>query len=195
MTLRYENVTGDQVAGLVSDLAALRIEVFRDWPYLYDGNLAYEQRYLARYADAASAIIVVARDGDRIVGAATGMALEDHVDDFTDALPDLDPKEVFYCAESVLLPQYRGQGAGHRFFDAREEQARACGRRYAMFCGVLRPADHPARPADYVPLDGFWRRKGYAPVPGAQAAFAWRDVGASRETSKALQVWLKDLQA
>ena len=25
--------------------ARLRIEVFRDWPYLYDGDLAYEQSY------------------------------------------------------------------------------------------------------------------------------------------------------
>jgi hypothetical protein len=27
---------------------SLRIAVFRDWPYLYDGSLEYEREYLAR---------------------------------------------------------------------------------------------------------------------------------------------------
>ncbi len=195
MSLTFETVTGYRIDRVVSDLANLRVRVFRDWPYLYDGHMAYEQRYLSGYANAAAGVIVLARSEGRIVGAATGMALEDHADDFRDALPDYDPSEVFYCAESVLLPQYRGQGAGHKFFEVREAQARAMGRRYAMFCGVVRPGDHPARPVDYVPLDGFWRKRGYAPVAGAIAEFSWRDVGAKRATPKALQVWLKDLTA
>ncbi len=193
MTLTFETVTGHRIARLVPELAVLRIRVFRDWPYLYEGNLGYEHRYLASYTNAQGAVIVVARAGDRIVGAATGMALEDHADDFRTAMPDLDARQVFYFAESVLLPRYRGQGAGHHFFDAREAQARAVGRRYAMFCAVDRPQDHPARPADYVPLDGFWRNRGYAPVAGAKASFSWRDVGTPKPTTKALQVWRKDL--
>ncbi len=195
MTLTYQTVTGEGIAALVPDLAALRIAVFRDWPYLYAGSQQNEARYLASYATARAGVIVVARDEGKIVGAATGMALEDHADDFGAALPDVDPADVFYCAESVLLLPYRGQGAGLRFFAEREAQARAAGRRYAMFCAVMRPADHPARPDDYVPLDAFWRRRGYAPVEGAVAQFAWHDVGADEETTKPLQVWLKDLTA
>ena len=36
-------LTGDAVAGALDDLARLRIAVFRDWPYLYDGDVAYER--------------------------------------------------------------------------------------------------------------------------------------------------------
>ena len=34
----------------VEQVAALRITVFREWPYLYDGSVDYEARYLSAFA-------------------------------------------------------------------------------------------------------------------------------------------------
>ena len=104
-----------------------------------------------------------------------------------------DMAEVFYCAESVLLPEYRGQGVGHRFFDLREAHARRLGYAKVAFCGVQRPADHPMRPAEYQPLDPFWTARGYAKVEGAVARFSWKDLGDAEETQKPLQFWLRAL--
>ena len=101
--------------------------------------------------------------------------------------------DIFYCAESVLLPAYRGQGIGHAFFDAREAHARALGRRYSAFCGVVRPASHPLKPSDYAPLDPFWRKRGYTPVEGAVAHFRWKDIDQERETDHPLQFWMRPL--
>ncbi|SDK62708.1 GNAT family N-acetyltransferase [Paracoccus chinensis] len=187
-------LTGEAVAGALDDLARLRIAVFRDWPYLYDGDRAYEREYLKAYT-APGAVVVAALDGNRIVGAATGAPMEDHAEDFAAAFADRPERleDIFYCAESVLLPEYRGHGLGHAFFDGREEQARSLGRRYSAFCSVIRPADHPARPADYRPLDGFWRKRGYEPLPGVIASFHWRDLGDAEETTKQLQFWMKPL--
>jgi GNAT superfamily N-acetyltransferase len=195
MSLRIAPIGRDALADALPELARLRIAVFADWPYLYDGDEAYEARYLAAYRDSPGAIVVGAWDGERLVGAATGTPMEDHADDFAAALAGcgLAAERVFYCAESVLLPEYRGQGAGHRFFDLREEHARALGRSHAAFCAVIRPADHPMRPAGYRPLDAFWRARGYAPVDGAIARFAWRDLGAAEESEKPLQLWLRRL--
>jgi len=186
---------GTDLAPVLADVARLRIAVFRHWPYLYDGDMDYELRYLGTYQDQPEAVIVLAHDGARVVGASTGLPMELHADGFSAALDlaGLDPQDCFYCAESVLLPGYRGQGAGHRFFDLREAQARDLGRRWSVFCSVDRPEDHPARPADYRPLHGFWRKRGYAPVPGAFAHFDWRDIGEQAETTKPLQLWLRDL--
>ena len=176
-------------------LARLRIEVFRAFPYLYDGDVDYEERYLSTYRESPGAIVVGAWDGDRLVGAATGTPMEDHADEFGAPFEAQGYRlgDIFYCAESVLLPAYRGQGVGHAFFDHREAHARALGRRHACFCGVIRPADHPARPADYAPLDPFWRKRGYAPVEGVVAHFAWRDIGDAEETEKPLQFWMREL--
>ncbi|OWU84104.1 GNAT family acetyltransferase [Oceanicola sp. 22II-s10i] len=187
-------LTGPALHAALDDVARLRIEVFRAFPYLYDGDLAYERRYLESYL-APSAIVAAAFDGTRIVGAATGTAMEDHSDDFAAAFADRPEPltEIFYCAESVLLPEYRGRGIGHAFFDAREAHARALGRRFSAFCAVSRPDTHPRRPVDYAPLDAFWRKRGCAPLPGVSARFAWRETGQINETDHTLQFWMRGL--
>lgn len=187
-------LTGAALAEALDDVARLRIAVFRDFPYLYDGSLDYERDYLRAYLSP-GAVVVAALDDGRIVGAATGAPMADHAADFAAAFADrpepLD--QIFYCAESVLLPDYRGHGLGHAFFDAREAHARKLGARWSAFCSVIRPADHPARPADYRPLDGFWTRRGYQPLPGVVAQFSWRDLDQPSDTTKDLQFWMRPL--
>uniref|UniRef100_UPI0035B268EE GNAT family N-acetyltransferase n=1 Tax=Paenirhodobacter enshiensis TaxID=1105367 RepID=UPI0035B268EE len=188
--MEVRTLTGAALDAALDDVARLRIAVFRDWPYLYEGSLEYERDYLQSY-HGAGAVVVGAFDGARLVGAATGTPLEDHAEDFAApfAATGLKLSDVFYCAESVLLPEYRGHGLGHAFFDAREDHARALGRGWSAFCSVIRPADHPARPTGYRPLDAFWTKRGYAPMPGVVARFRWTDVGEDRQTEKPLQFW------
>ncbi|MTH77836.1 GNAT family N-acetyltransferase [Paracoccus aestuariivivens] len=187
-------LTGDAVLDVLDDLARLRITVFRDWPYLYDGDIEHEREYLTAYRHP-GAVVVAAYDGELMIGAATGAPMEDHAEGFRTAFAGRPEQldEIFYCAESVLLPDYRGRGLGHVFFDGREAQGRALGRRYSAFCSVQRPTDHPLRPADYRPLDDFWRKRGYEPLSGVVAEFDWKDIDAPDSTKKPLQFWMKTL--
>lgn len=191
MTLRVAPVSRADLPALINEVARLRITVFRDWPYLYDGDLEYEERYLRPYLESDDAIVVGAWDGERLVGASTGAPMEDHAEEFAApfAAKGIDLSTVFYCAESVVLPEFRGRGVGGRFFDEREAQARRLGRTFVCFCAVIRPADHPQRPVDYAPLDGFWRARGYAPMEGVTATYDWRDTGDAIETAKPMQFW------
>ncbi|QHQ35168.1 GNAT family N-acetyltransferase [Algicella marina] len=193
--IRVEVLEGAALDAVLDDLARLRIAVFRDFPYLYEGDMAYERKYVQVYRDSADAIVVAAYDGQRMVGASTGLPLEDHEDDFGAPLAthNIAEETVFYCAESVLLPEYRGHGLGHAFFDRREEKARALGRSHAMFCSVVRPEEHPARPADYRHLGPFWRKRGYTPLDGAVVTFDWKDIGDAEQSAKLLQVWIRAL--
>lgn len=193
--VEVRRLTGPALAEAIPAVAALRIDVFKSFPYLYDGDLAYEAAYLAPFATSSDSVLIAAFDGDTIVGASTGTPLLSHGDAFAAAFAqtDLDLSKVFYCAESVLLPQYRGQGIGHAFFDHRETGARALGCTYSAFCAVVRPQDHPARPETYRSHDVFWRGRGYAPLPGIVAHFSWKDLGDASETSKPLQFWGRTL--
>lgn len=195
MSLRVETLRGAALDAALDDVARLRIVVFRAWPYLYDGDVEYERGYMQVYRNSDQTVLVGAFDGDRLVGAATGTPMTDHAQDFASAFEGsgYDLSEIFYCAESVLLPEYRGQGVGHRFFDLREEHARALGAKYTAFCGVQRPLDHPMRPADYAPLDPFWRKRSYQPLEGVVAKFRWKDLGDEAQTEKPLQFWLREL--
>ena len=194
MTVTTRVLTGEALAAALEDVARLRIRVFRDFPYLYDGDEDYEADYLRAY-QSPGAVVVAAMDGGRVVGAATGAPMADHAADFAAAFADRPESldQIFYCAESVLLRDYRGLGIGHAFFDAREAHARKLGLAFSAFCSVIRPADHPARPGNYRPLDDFWLRRGYAPLPGAVARFSWRDRGDTAESEKAMQFWIKAL--
>lgn len=188
-------LAGADIAAALPDLARLRIEVFRAFPYLYAGTPEYEARYLSAFAGARDAVIIAARDGDRIVGCATGSSLDGHHAEFAAPLKaaGVDLATTFYCGESVLLPAWRGRGIGHAFFDRREAHARDRGYARACFCAVVRACDHPLRPKDYTPLDAFWRQRGYAPLEGGFAHFSWTDLGESVETAKPMQVWIRTL--
>lgn len=195
--LRIESLTGAAARAVFDDLARLRIAVFREYPYLYEGSVEYERRYLASYADSAGGVVAAAFDGDRMVGAATALPLVDAEDAFAEPFraAGIDPARVFYLAESVLLPEYRGRGAGHAFFDAREARARDLGYGVTAFCAVVRPDDHPLRPAGYRPHDAFWKKRGYTPRPDMIARFSWQDIGEERETEKPMMMWVKGLGA
>lgn len=188
-------LSGQEISDHAEDVARLRIAVFRDWPYLYDGELAYERQYVESYRDHAGALLVGAFDLGRLVGASTSTPLEDLSAEFAAPFSarGIPRDHVLWGPESVLLPLYRGQGIGHRFFDFREAHARALGRSHVAFASILRPDTDPARPANARSNDAFWRGRGYQPMDGAQVTFEWRDVGDKVETPKQLQVWWRAL--
>jgi GNAT superfamily N-acetyltransferase len=194
--LDVKSVTGDDIFKILPDLGRLRIIVFRDWPYLYDGTLEYEQKYLDQFAKAKGAVVICAYDGDQMVGASTGAPMIEHAGEFGEPFKKAgyDISKIFYCGESVLLKSHRGHGLGHAFFDGREAQARKLGGfEKSTFCRVIRPDDHPLKPEDYAPLDPFWRKRGYEPVDGIVATYEWKDVDQPDETTHKMQFWMKTL--
>jgi len=188
---------GGGLRDCIEDIARLRIAVFRDWPYLYDGDFDYERGYLSRFAASDGALCVAAYDGVRMVGASTAMPLaQEHAAitaPFVSAGYDLD--RIFYCAETVLLPAYRGRKLYRQFFERREGYARLLSvYDTVVFCGVVRPADHPLRPADDRPLDDIWRRFGYTPQDDLICHFSWKDIDREAATEKPMRFWMKPLE-
>ena len=194
--LELKRLSGEALNQYIPELASLRIEVIRDFPYLYDGDTEYESRYLQTYIQCPESVVVLAFDGDKVVGASTGIPLKFETDEvkapFIKAGLNID--EIFYCGESVLISKYRGQGAGVAFFDHREDHARELGGyQYSCFCGVQRPDDHPRRPAGYRPLDNFWRKRGYEKHPELHTTFSWKEIGEADESPKPMTFWMKAL--
>lgn len=193
--IRIERRSGKDLEKFIPELARLRIAVFRAFPYLYDGDPAYEENYLQTYIDSPDSVIVLAFAGETVVGASTAIPMRHE----TAAVkrPFLDqgynPEEVFYCGESVLQKDYRGLGIGVRFFQEREAHARELGGfRFISFCCVERPANH-RRPGNYVPLDAFWHKRGYRKHPELQTWYTWKDLDEDQETPKPMTFWLKPL--
>ena len=193
--IEVRKLSRDEAEARFDDLAALRIEVFRAFPYLYDGDAAYERAYLATYMRAPGAVVIGALDGDRLVGAATATPLGEHRAEFAApfAARGLDVDDFFYFGESVLKSVYRGQGIGVRFFEERERAALEAAFGKCVFSAVIRPAGHPERPAGYTPLNRFWKKRGYDRIEGLVTGFSWRDIGDDAETEKPMEYWMKAL--
>lgn len=179
----------------LATLAGLRLRVFREWPYLYEGDLDYEKSYLETYAGCPEAVVVVAEAGNQVIGASTAipMAYEPMTVQAPFLSTSINPAMVFYFGESVLLPEWRGQGIGHLFMDARENAARDAGFAWAAFCAVERAEEDPRRPADYQPLHAFWRKRGFARCPELHTTFSWKEIGETDESPKLMVFWIKSL--
>lgn len=195
MDLRYLSLRGKAIAEYLEPLAALRLQVFRDWPYLYDGTLAYERHYLETYVRCAEGLAVLVFDGEHCVGASTALPLsaahsEMHAPFLHQGLP-ID--QLLYFGESVVQASHRGRGIGVRFFELREAHAHALGLRQCAFCAVDRPASHPLKPEGYVPNDGFWMRRGYRRHPELSCRFDWQDLGEPAVSAHTLTYWLRTL--
>lgn len=194
--LSFQTKTGSEIESVFDGLAALRITVFRDYPYLYEGSFDYEKEYLKTYSQSERAFLFAVYDGPKMVGATTCIPLRDETADirkpFKEARFDLDT--IFYFGESILLPEYRGLGLGHRFFDEREAHARSFGTfKTVCFCSVERPGNHPAKPADYRPNDAFWTKRGYTKIPSLRSTLDWPDLGETVSTFKPMVYWMRSL--
>ena len=193
--LRIQRFAGDAIKPYITDLAALRIKVFHDYPYLYAGNLAYEETYLKTYTDCAASVLIAVFADNKMVGASTAIPMQHEMNaikaPFISA--DYDLNKIFYLGESVLLPEYRGQKVYPQFFTEREAAAREQGFPVTAFCAVEREPQHPSRPAQYRPLDEIWKKAGYTKHPELTAYFSWPEIGATEETTKPLTFWLKTL--
>jgi GNAT superfamily N-acetyltransferase len=195
MDIEVRTLHGAELEGALPALAELRIAVFAEWPYLYDGDLAYEQQYVREFATEPGSVLVAAIRGARLIGAATASPMSGQKPEFRAPFEALgyDISKLFYFGESVLLKAFRGHGIGHAFFDRREIAAHEAGATHACFAAVVRPENHPERPAGYRPLDDFWRGRGYARVEGLTTELAWKDHDDRAETAKLMQYWMRRL--
>lgn len=195
MNLRVEALHGAEIARHVDALAALRITVFREWPYLYEGSPDYETRYLQTYLNCPRSLAILVWDGADCVGAST-------VQPLTDAPPDMqkpfitagmDLSRIDYFGESVLLRAYRGKGLGVKFFELREAHARSLGLSTCAFCAVQRDAADPRKPADDVANDVFWNKRGYRKQADLHTTLNWPDVGETTGSDKPMTFWTRDI--
>lgn len=196
MSLRFCAKKGSEVADILEELASLRIVVFRVFPYLYDGSLEYEKVYLQTYINAERSFVFCVYDDTTLVGATTCIPLTDETPEVKE--PFIEAHEsierIFYFGESILLPAYRGLGLGHRFFDEREAHARSFGTfQTTCFCAVERPNNHLLKPADYEPLNAFWKKRGYVQQTHLQSKFEWQDIGEDVPTFKTMNYWSREI--
>ena len=184
-------VAGQEVEQYIDDLALLRISVFREYPYLYEGNMEYERSYLQKFVQGEDCIIAVVLDNGHVVGAVSGLPLaleEAEVRGPWKKASSLDG--VYYISEILLKPDYRGLGLGKQLMEALEEWVAASGKFTEIaLATVVRPKDDPRRPATYRDAQRFFADRNYHIKEGVTCTIAWQEIDEADTTSKPLQFW------
>lgn len=179
----------------IEQLGRFRIAIFREYPYLYEGDLEYERRYLSRYSRSADSILASVEDDDGIVGACTAIPLKDEDPEFQQPFRPEPLDNFFYIGEILLRPEARGQGLGSALLSNVIQLIEAGGARTIVLCAVDRGAHHPLRPAQYVPPDALWRKFGFVKDDNRIVRYHWKDLGDTVETEKPMTVWRRECGA
>jgi ribosomal protein S18 acetylase RimI-like enzyme len=191
----YSILRGEEVYACSDELAALRINVFREYPYFYDGNLENEKNCLSQYLSANSALVIV-KSGERIIGAITGIPLNEAFSDCKNFFVENEiPMEgIFYLGEISLLKEYRGQGIGAQMYELFEEFVRK-NRIYKeiALCEVMSPKEDPRCTSDCFYLDSFLTKIGYIKNPAWTIQFSWKELNSQEEFYHPMRFWSKKL--
>ncbi len=196
MKIKYELLNCDDISNYLLELANLRIEVFKEFPYLYEGSIDYEMRYLTRYQKSKNSLVIICLIDNKVVGASTCISLLDEDDDFKSPFlnKEWDIAKIYYFGESIIKKDYRGNKIGHEFFRLREEFAKEKLQqhlKFTTFCSVIRKENHSKKPHEYRPLDNFWKRLGYSDDYNLFTEYSWKDIDKKIEDSKKMKFWIK----
>jgi len=195
MDITEQLLTGTDIAGALDDLATLRLDIFPEYPYLYQGLRENEFKYLGTYAEAPDACVILAHEEDAVIGAVTGMPLIHEDAQMLDAFAGtaFQLNETYYVGELLFRPAYRNCGLGQKLLAQLESHIRSVGRYFKLTCATVeRPDDHPLRPRDYIPITTFLARTGYVRLPGVTTHFTWCETdGIKRDHT--MQFWSKEL--
>lgn len=179
----------------IPDLAQLRISIFAEFPYLYNGNMDYEKNYLEKFLQSPDSIIFIASAEDKIAGACTAIPLKDEHEDMQK--PFLQRNEAisayFYLSEILLLPEYRRLGLGNKIINACINYATSLAYPYVCLSTVIRAEDHPRRPLNYHSADLFFQKHGFEKMKNYICKFSWQDWDENQESDKSMQFWRKKL--
>ncbi len=194
---KFVQKIGKEIETVLDDFALLRITVFAEFPYLYEGNRAYEKEYIQTYCQSERSFFFGIYHQNELIGATTCLPLSDETEEVKKPFADakIDVNQVFYFGESIILQKFRGQGFGNLFFDERERYAAQFKEiKFITFCAVERPKNHPLKPENFRPNDIFWTKRKYIKRTELSCEMKWLDKNESTETFKKMTFWTKKIE-
>jgi hypothetical protein len=195
MNLRLKVLAGEDFNLYEDELAKLRLSIFCEYPYLYDGNLSYDKDYVNRYDKNKDSTIILILDDTNLVGVSTSTPLKNEILKIQQPFIDdgYNIEEIYYLVESILLSPYRGQGIYHQLFTERELVAKNALFKYTAFCAIERSDSDPRKPKNYKDLKEIWARYGYKEHPELVTNIDWKEIGVDEMKSHKLVFWVKKL--
>lgn len=186
-----EAIKGKNISAYIEQLGKYRIDIFKEYPYLYEGDLEYERSYLSRYAQSNGSILLISYDQKGIVGACTGIPLQDEEEEFIAPFKNEDITSIFYIGEIMVRSDSRSKGLGTALLSNIIELIALENYKKICLYTVQREQNHPLKPKNYISPDNLWMKFDFKKDLERLVYYHWRELNDNRETIKAMNVWSK----
>jgi hypothetical protein len=193
----YEVLSGHEVIPYLDRLGELRIAVFSEYPYLYDGSIEAEKNYLKMYAQSKSSLVVLSKIDKKIIGFIAGLPFTESLDnDYKDSFLTEVPieKTVFYLGEILIQIPYRRNKIGNQLFQLFEHQLKLKGYKKILGCTVIREANSDKQEEGFS-IEQLIISKGAAKCADLIQRIGWKEVGKDESTEHFMQYWEKELDS
>lgn len=200
MNVAIEILTGKDVQKYIVLLSRLRVNNFKEYPYLYEGSVEYEKQCMQGYISCPRCVFTIAKVDGKIAGVLTGIPLVSDSSIGTEAekifkLNNLNPSEYYYYGEIFVLKKFRNLAVVASLFTAQNSKAKDLGYKYAVMLTVVRQENHPLKPKKYKSLDQLWARAGFSKMD-LTINCRWptiRPDGSIEDINNLLEFWMKKL--
>lgn len=188
--------TGEEAKKYLKQIANIRITMFKEFPYLYEGSLEDEEEYLNIYFSSINSIVLLVLDGDEVVGFSNSIPLNEEMEEIKTPFitNDIDIKKYLYIGELMIKEKYRNKNLSNIIAKSHEEHARENNYTNMVFMTVIRPDNHPLKPKNYRPLEPLWKSLGYKPLERMKINFTWKQVDGDIPQENQLGIWSKELK-
>lgn len=166
MTITVEIHVGKDAAEYIDYVSQLRIDIFKEYPYLYEGELEYEKQYMHGYTTDKKSMIAVAKVNGELAGVSTGIPLISDSEIVADAKnvfakQNVEVGDYYYYGEVIVLPKFRGHGITTKLYSEQNQLIQEWGFKHVCILTVVREENHSLKPKDYKSPDGMWKHLGF----------------------------------
>ncbi|MGE0009567.1 MAG: GNAT family N-acetyltransferase [Candidatus Babeliales bacterium] len=193
-------VTGKECNALTLFVAQCRVDLFKGYPYLYEGTVEEGVHSMSAFMEYPHAALAVAYYNNEPVAYITGNSLvaemERYFKDYLQVFKNysIDPQDHYYLPDVIVTPAHRGRGLIKHMLEVIEAYACKLGYAYATLATESH-ATHPLKPAEYRELDPLWSKHGFTKT-NLMLSFSWETEqpdGSSKMQDHELSYWLKKL--
>lgn len=187
--------TGKEAKKYLKQIANIRITMFKEFPYLYEGSLEDEEEYLNIYFSSENSIVLLVLDGDEVVGFSNSIPLNDEMEEIKAPFikNKIDISKYLYIGEMMIKEKYRNKNLSNIIAKYHEEHAKEKNYSNMVFMTVIRPDDHPLKPENYRPLEPLWKSLGYRILEEMKIKIPWKQIDGDIPQENQLEVWSKEL--
>ena len=199
--LEYKTFKGKEIIDYIDLVSQFRIENFKEFPYLYKGNMEYEREYLEGFSSNLESRLILVYENKNVIGISTSLPFLSEYDILEDG-PSLfksmgkNPRDFFYFGEVIISSNFREKGICKEIFRIQEKIAKQLNYKDICFLTVVRDRNDPRMPINYSNPSSIWDSLGYKPIEEKTLNFEWPTIhidGTVKNIENPMKFWLKEL--